>query len=62
MCICRNNENIEMVPGRASKAGQFQQGYTNSQGLNLSGKKLHDEPKIELGKYLVFPFLDPKLQ
>ena len=35
MCICRNNENIEMVPGTASKAGQFQQCYTNSQGLNL---------------------------
>ena len=24
-----------MVPGTASKAGQFQQCYTNSQGLNL---------------------------
>ena len=35
LCICRNNENIEMVPGTASKAGQFQQCYTNSQGLNL---------------------------
>ena len=36
-----------MVPGTASKAGQFQQDYTNSQGLNLSGKNLH-EPKIAL--------------
>ena len=49
-----------MVPGTASKAGQFQQGYTNSQGLNLSGKKLH-EPKIALGKYLVIPFFGPKI-
>ena len=50
-----------MVPGTASKAGQFQKRYTNSQGLNLTGKNLHDEPKIALGKYLVIPFFGPKI-
>ena len=49
-----------MVPGTASKAGQFLKRYTNSQGLNLSGKNLH-QPKIAQGKYLVFPFFGPKI-